>query len=53
MRPRSTLDKAKKNYGPHANDIVGSTQSNFHGPVVESIATIVDTTDNNLRKKKS
>jgi hypothetical protein len=25
--PRSTLDKAKKNSGPHADDIVGSTQS--------------------------
>jgi hypothetical protein len=26
--PRSTLDKAKQNFGPHANGIVGSAQSN-------------------------
>jgi hypothetical protein len=43
--PWSTLDKAKKNSGPHADDIVGSTQSKSIDLVVESIATIVDTTD--------
>jgi hypothetical protein len=32
--PRSTLDKAKQKFGPHADGIVGSTQSKSTGSVV-------------------
>jgi hypothetical protein len=44
--PQSILDKTRQRSGPHADGIVGSAQTNPVDQLVESIATIVNTTDN-------